>query len=594
MTQAPELPGEAADTARASDAPPLGRVSRGLIRLSEGPRRLYQRIVAPRWRRLRRYIRTLSVAGMIVALVFFCFSMSASLLPRPWYLQGVASGIAAVTGYAIGVILAWILRKFGFRPLAHPHQRRVVVWVLRAGAMITIPLFGYLGADWQQQVRQVTHAESNDPDFYALSLVIAFALARTVLALARLLRTATRRMGRFGSRWVPAPVAKLLAAALVATIAVTAAADVLAPGLLTVTNAAFSVVDNGTAPGALQPAAAERSGSPSSLVNWRDLGREGRSFIGAGPSAADITAFSGSPAMTPIRVYAGLKSADGLQAEADLVVRELERTGAFDRAVLVVATTTGRGWVNEAASSALEYLWNGDTAIAAMQYSFLPSPVAFLSDRSTPPKAGALLFDAVHRAWAARDPAHRPKLIVMGESLGSYGSQGAFGSLTDVVTETDGAVWTGTPNFTPLWTAVTADRDPGSPQQAPVIDDCATVCFVTKPSDLPAGAHPRVVYLQHVNDPIVWWSPDLLLQRPAWLAEPALPGRATAMTYIPLVTFWQVTADLVFSTGMRSGYGHTYTLDYADAFAAVVPPPGWTDADTARLRTQLMGASDGR
>jgi uncharacterized membrane protein len=542
---------------------------------------------------LRRYLGTLSVAGMIMALVFFCFSMTASLLPRPWYMQGIASGIAAITGYAIGVILAWILRKFGFRPLAHPHQRRVIVWVLRVGAIVAIPLFGFLGANWQHQVRHVTHVDSNDPNFYALTLLMAFALARGVLAVARLLRTATRRIGRFGARWVPAPVAKLLAAAMVATIVVTAAAVVLAPGLLTVTNAAFSVVDNGTAPGARQPVAAERSGSPGSLVRWSDLGREGRTFISAGPSEAQIAAFTGAPAKTPIRVYAGLKSARGLDAEADLVVRELERAGAFDRAVLVVATTTGRGWVNEFSASAVEYMWGGDTAIAAMQYSFLPSPVAFLSDRSTPPRAGELLFDAVHRAWALRDPAHRPRLIVMGESLGSYGSQGAFDSLTDVTAEADGAIWTGTPNFTPLWTAVTAHRDPGSPQQAPVIDGCATVCFLTNPGDLPAGAHPRVVYLQHVNDPIVWWSPDLLLKRPAWLDEPALPGRATAMTYIPLVTFWQVTMDNVFSTGMPSGFGHTYTRDYVNAFAAVVPPPGWTDADTKRLREHLTPVSNG-
>jgi uncharacterized membrane protein len=261
--------------------------------------------------------------------------------------------------------------------------------------------------------------------------------------------------------------------------------------------------------------------------------------------------------------------------------------------VLVVATTTGRGWVNGVAASAIEYLWGGDTAIAAMQYSFLPSPVAFLSDRRTPPQAATLLFDAVHRAWTQLDAAQRPKLIVMGESLGSYGGQGPFGSLKDITTEADGAVWAGTPNFTPLWRAVTARRDTGSPQQIPTIDRCATVCFIAGPDDLPPDAHPKVVYLQHVNDPIVWWSPDLLFQRPEWLAEPALPGRATAMTYIPLVTFWQVTVDLVFSTNMPHGYGHTYTYGYADAFATVVPPPGWTGADTRRLRNVLADAMSG-
>lgn len=530
---------------------------------------------------------------MALALVFFCFSMTPSLLSRPWYLQGVAGGIAAVTGYAIGVIIAAMLRKFGFKPLQHVRQRRIARRVLGIAAIIVIPAFGLLGAHWQHQVRLVTHAESSDPNFYALVLVIAFALGRAILAGARLLRTATRRIGRFGARWIPLPIAKLIAAALVATVVITAMADVLTPALLAVTNAAFSTVDHGTPPGITQPHSPQRSGSPASLVRWDDLGKEGREWIGTGPTAAEISAFTGSPALEPIRAYAGLASADGLEAEADLAVRELERTGAFDRAVLVVSTTTGRGWVNKEASAALEYLWGGDTAIAAMQYSFLPSPVAFLSDRGTPPEAGTLLFQAVHRAWSARPAADRPKLLVMGESLGSYGGEGAFASVNDLLASADGAVWAGTPNFTPLWRGLTDAREAGSPEQIPAVDGCRTVCFVAQPEDLPPGARPRVVYLQHVNDPIVWWSPDLLFQRPDWLAEPALPGRTTAMTYLPIVTFWQVTVDLVFSTEAASGYGHTYTLDYVNAFAAVAPPPGWTGADTARLRAVLAGPGAG-
>jgi uncharacterized membrane protein len=578
------LDGSAVDTRLASvehvsGAGPVRRFARGMLGRPA--------------RHLRRYFATLSVGGMIVALTFFCFSMTPSLLPRPWYLQGVAGGIAAVTGYAIGAAVVWMLRGLGFRPLARPHRRRLVLRVLSVAAIILIPLFGVLGASWQHQVRSVTHAQSSDPNFYALVLLIAFALGRAVLALARLLRIATRRIGRFAARWVPVPIAKLLAVVLVATVVVTGMADVLAPGLLAVTNAGFSTLDNTTAPDVRPPLAAERSGSPSSLVRWSDLGREGRTFIGSGPSATDIAAFRGAPAKTPIRVYAGIKSANGLAAEADLVVRELERTGAFGRSVLVVATTTGRGWVNGVAASAIEYMWGGDTAIAAMQYSFLPSPVAFLSDRRTPPQAGTLLFEAVHRAWSQLDAGKRPKLIVMGESLGSYGGQAAFGSIADVTSQADGAVWAGTPNFTPLWQTVTARRDPGSPQQIPTIGHCATVCFVAGSDKPPPGAHPAVVYLQHVNDPIVWWSPDLLFQRPEWLAEPAPPGRTTAMTYIPLVTFWQVTVDLVFSTNMPHGYGHTYTFSYANAFAAVVPPPGWDDADTVRLRNLLAADMSG-
>ncbi len=97
----------------------------------------------------------------------------------------------------------------------------------------------------------------------------------------------------------------------------------------------------------------------------------------------------------PIRAYAGLNSADGIKATAALAARELQRTGGLDRAVVAVATTTGTGWINEAEASALEYMYNGDTAIVSMQYSFLPSWLSFLVDKENARQAGQALFEAV-------------------------------------------------------------------------------------------------------------------------------------------------------------------------------------------------------
>ena len=52
--------------------------------------------------------------------------------------------------------------------------------------------------------------------------------------------------------------------------------------------------------------------------------------------------------MEPIRVYAGMpEEGQSLQSAADLVVEELHRTGAFERAVILIATSTGSGWVDE-------------------------------------------------------------------------------------------------------------------------------------------------------------------------------------------------------------------------------------------------------
>jgi len=79
-------------------------------------------------------------------------------------------------------------------------------------------------------------------------------------------------------------------------------------------------------------------------------------------------------------------------------VAELERTGGFDRSVLVVATSTGTGWIDPDAAEALEMLHHGDTAIASIQYSFLPSWISFLIDLGLASEAGSELRNAVSKA----------------------------------------------------------------------------------------------------------------------------------------------------------------------------------------------------
>ena len=143
----------------------------------------------------------------------------------------------------------------------------------------------------------------------------------------------------------------------------------------------------------------------------------------------------------------GLDSADTAQGRAELAVRELERTGAFDREVLVVAAATGTGWLEPAAVNSVEYLHGGDTAIASIQYSFLPSWISFLVDKERAADAGQALFDAVYDRWSDLPAKQRPKLIAYGLSLGSFAGQAAFASPVDMAARTDGALWLGSPSF---------------------------------------------------------------------------------------------------------------------------------------------------
>jgi len=61
--------------------------------------------------------------------------------------------------------------------------------------------------------------------------------------------------------------------------------------------------------------------------------------------------------------------------------------------VLVVATPTGRGWLDPGAVDTLEYLHAGDTAIVTMQYSYLPSWITVLVDPQPARDSANTLFD---------------------------------------------------------------------------------------------------------------------------------------------------------------------------------------------------------
>lgn len=357
--------------------------------------------------------------------------------------------------------------------------------------------------------------------------------------------------------------------------------------LLAAANTSFKTVNNETQPGVAAPIDPMRSGGPGSLIPWASLGNQGRIFVAGGPTATDLLQFNGASPRQPIRAYAGLDSAPTAAERAALAVRELQRTGAFSRRVLCVITTTGTGWVDPKSVDPLEYMYNGDTAMVGLQYSYLPSWISFLVDKDRAHEAGRELINQVYSAWSALPAGHRPKLLIFGESLGSFGAESAFSGSDDMRNRTDGVVFLGPPNKNTLWTEFVTHRDKGTPEIRPTYRNGATVRFGAEPSALshPSApwATPHVVYLQHPSDPIVWWSPRLMLNRPDWLAEPRGDDVIPAMRWYPFVTFWQTTADMVFSTGVPNGHGHNYGAQPVAAWAAVAAPDGWTAERTAAL-----------
>ncbi len=539
--------------------------------------------------------------GLVVAVLFVWLSLTPTLLPRGPFFQGLVTGVSAALGYAIGFLGSKLVRYLVQRE-ASPRVKTVVRRVASViGIVGTVAILVWFW-DWQSQLRGIMSAAPFPWFGYLVMVVVAVLIYVGLVALARVLLRAVRWVERKISRVVPRRISAtaigVLVVALLFALVNGAAVRVIMSGL----NNSFAAVNQETKAGDEPPTSSLRSGGPDSLVTWDSLGRQGRSFMSRGPTVEELSAFNGGrPAVEPIRTYAGLASGgDSIRGNAQLAADELERAGGFDRAVVGVATTTGTGWINESLASSLEYMYNGDTAMVGLQYSYLPSWLSFLVDKERAHQAGEALFDAVYDKWKVLPPETRPKLVVMGESLGSFGGgESAFGSVDDVEARTDGVLFTGPPNANEIWTDVTTNRDPGSPEWLPIYEQGGTVRFGARaPEDLPRPdapwGRPRMVYLQHPSDPIVWWSPELLLSEPDWLKEDRGYDVLDSTQWFPFVTFLQVAADMAVSTGVPDGHGHTYVVDIADAWSAILSPDGWTPADNDRLRTALAEMGGGR
>jgi uncharacterized membrane protein len=539
-------------------------------------------------RRLLRHLPRYTWSGTVGALLFGYASFTPSLLPRGWLLQGLIEGITAATGYALGVFVAWFIREVSGGRSPGARVRRLAWQVLAVLGPVLGLVMLWLGHVWQDQIHRLVGLEP--PRVYDSAWIVFVAVPTFALlvGLARAVRRLARWVIRLLGRIVPRRVARPLGVVVSVALVVFLFNGVLLRGVVDAANSAFSLRDDGTEQGAVRPTATERSGSPASLISWDSLGLQGRNFVGRGPTPTQLAAFSGRPALEPVRAYAGLASAGSLDQRAALAVKDLGRSGGFSRKVLVVITTTGTGWVDSAASSSLEYEFNGDTAMVAMQYSYLPSWLSVLVDQSKARDAGRALFDHVYGVWAKLPVDDRPRLLVYGESLGSFGGEAAFTGLGSIQNQTDGVLWAGPPNFNSLWRGFVDGRAQSSPEWRPVYGAGRAVRFANQPSDLakPAGPWdgPRVAYLQNGSDPIVWWTPQLIFTPPDWLKGANAPDVSLHMFWLPLVSFWQVTADMAFAVDVPEGHGHHYAADYVNGWAAVAQPPGWTQADTDRLR----------
>ncbi|MFN8025778.1 MAG: alpha/beta-hydrolase family protein [Acidimicrobiia bacterium] len=555
----------------------------------------------PPMRLRQRLFHRPRLGGLVVAIVFFWESLSPTLLPRSMPVQALLTGACTVNGYAVGasvsVVVGWILDARGKGPLPTKTVRLVVYGI---GAVVVV-IGAFVWATWQNEQRDLVEMPHILWTNYFGVLVIGAIIGAILFFAGRFVGHGVVLADRALATKMPDWAAVIVTAVLITTVIVVVTRDFVLTPVFDKVNDVYGTVDDTTEAGVHRPHTSDASGGPGSLVPWNTLGMQGRTFTGGVTTRAELETLvpEGTPVQQPIRVYVGLQSADDAKARAKLAVQELDRTDAWSRRVLVVGTATGTGWINPEAARAYEALNAGDTAFVTMQYSYLPSWISFLVDGDVASEAGRELFDAVRARWLEQPEATRPKLIVFGESLGSFGSEHAFlrgstdASVAAITKLADGALWVGPTEANPIRTPLIEQRNSGSPTWLPKIGNGRTVVFTNSPDELTKVDGQPVVYLQHPSDPVGWWGWSAMWSKPLWLQGPRgydVPERAH---WFPFVTWAQSAADLIAGFSAPSGYGHNYNNAWPQAWAAVAAPPGWTDADTKALALELHTPKSG-
>jgi len=534
---------------------------------------------------------SLSLPGLVIGVLFFAVSLTPSLIPRPYMLQGVLSGCSLAAGYGLGVFGRWLWHYLELPALA-PRIGRVIRVLAVAGCAGVAIVFLWQAARWQNSVRSLMGldpVETAEPLKLALIALVVFIV---LIALARLFRITFAFLSRKFEHVTPKPVARLLGIFLALALFWSVADGLLLKAGLRLADSSFreldALIDSDLAP----PANPLKTGSTGSLIPWQDLGFRGREFVTSGPTAEKISGFLHQPALEPIRVYVGLNAAETAKDRAALALAELKRTGAFERSTLIVVVPTGTGWVDPAAMDTVEYLHHGDVASVALQYSYLTSWLSLLVEPSYGADAGEALFKTVYGYWTMLPKDRRPKLYLHGLSLGALNSERSA-DLFDVIGDPfQGALWSGPPFASAGWKSATAGREPGSPAWLPRFRDSSVIRFTAQKNalDIPGASWGpmRIVYLQYASDPVTFFDPHSFYRETDWMKQPRGPDVSPYLRWYPVVTMLQLALDMAMATTSPMGYGHVYAPEhYIDAWVAVTDPQGLAPGDVERLKAMV-------
>ena len=544
--------------------------------------------------RLAAYVNSFSFIGLAFATFCFAASVTPSLLPRNFIVQGLLSGLALAAGYGVGVALVTLHHFLEFRDPSESVQK-ISKWITTVVAVAVLVACLRQMTFWQNSIRELMEMPTLETAYPFRTAGIAVGCAALLVAAMRLVIACCAGLARQLNRFVPRRVSLMISIVVVCLLLLFIGNGIIARCLVSAGDEFFLHTDGLIDDGVEQPTRGLASGSSESLVGWETIGRRGKNFIVHGPNRDEISEFLDRDVVEPIRVYVGMRSRETKRERAELALEELKRAGGFDRSLLIIATPTGTGWLDPGAVDTIEYLHGGDTAIVSMQYSYLPSWLTIIVDPQRSIESADVLFEVIFDFWKSLPKNDRPKLYLFGLSLGSLGGEVSADLYKIIEDPIQGALWSGPPFPSTQWSEITAARNTDSPQWLPTFKDGRMVRFTNQfsslDSDQPWGPI-RNVYLQYASDPMVFFSPNIAFQEPNWISGERGRDVSSHLRWYPVVTFLQIGFDLPMATSVPIGFGHNYApADYIDAWIAVTDPPNWSDEATARLKV-LFEAKD--
>jgi uncharacterized membrane protein len=337
------------------------------------------------------------------------------------------------------------------------------------------------------------------------------------------------------------------------------------------------------------------SGGPNSISPFDELGLQGRRFVTDVVTPNLIESAMGEEAIThPIRAFVGVNS-DPLypSGRSEMLLDELERLGAFERSHLLLVCPTGTGWVDQTMIEAMELYTRGDVATACIQYGRGPSFLEVQKVHLGRAQFRGLLW-GVKMRLAAMPQSKRPKVVIFGESLGSWASsdvvmfQGIEGFDHYGI---DRALWFGLVGLA-KWSKTGMREGRGtlvSPGTVKAFDNFDEYQQLTDEEKQQL----RAVIVDHDNDPIAQMSLRSAVKRPPWLTG-AARGRNVpeGMQWVPLITFVQILIDAMNAMrtvpGQFKSFGHDYRADTADFVHAAYQLPPVTDQQRHAVHETLL------